>query len=66
MEPFSSVMKDRLKELADFVSTEENTPALSLETLLDAFTAVYTDCKLALNQNDQISGFLQRCTSKFT
>jgi flagellar motor switch protein FliG len=61
MEAFSALMQERLQELAELVSTEENVPALSLETLLDTFMAVYTDCKLATNQNDQIAGFLQKC-----
>lgn len=58
---FPSIMKERLLELSDYISTEENSPPLSLETLLDIFVAVYTDCKAATNQNDQITAFISRC-----
>jgi hypothetical protein len=61
MDSFSRVMEGRLLELGELISTEENTPALSLETLLDTFLAVYNDCKAATNQNDEIAGFLKRC-----
>ncbi|KAJ3277142.1 hypothetical protein HDV01_000194 [Terramyces sp. JEL0728] len=60
---FPSIMKERLLELSDYISTEENSPPLSLETLLDIFVAVYTDCKAATNQNDQISAFITRYNS---
>ncbi|KAJ3325912.1 Rho-associated protein kinase 2 [Boothiomyces sp. JEL0866] len=60
---FPSIMKERLLELSDYISTEENSPPLSLETLLDIFVAVYTDCKAATNQNDQITTFISRYNS---
>lgn len=61
MDPFASIMKDRLSELSNLISTEENTPSLSLETLMDTFLAVVSDCRAATNQNEQISSFLQKC-----
>jgi hypothetical protein len=60
-ESFTAVMQSRLNELSALVSTENNSPALSLETLLDTFLAVYTDCKFATNQNEQITAFIQKC-----
>ena len=60
-ETFLSIHRERLKELSELISTEENFPALTLETLLDTFVAVYTDCKAATNQTDQISSFLSKC-----
>lgn len=62
MSNFTEVLQNRLLGLAEYVSTEENTPALSLETLLDTFLAVYNDCKATTNQTDEISNFLKKCT----
>jgi hypothetical protein len=64
MDLFSPIMSDRLLELSQLLSTEEKSPALTLETLMDTFIAVYTDCKSAANQNEQISNFLQKCNMK--
>nr|KAJ3420367.1 hypothetical protein HK105_005752 [Polyrhizophydium stewartii] len=55
---FSLSIKSRLEQLAQYISTESNQPSLSLEVLLDAFLAVYTDCKAASNNNEQIAGFI--------
>jgi hypothetical protein len=60
---FTGLISDRLDEIASYVSTEEKLPQLSLETLLDAFTAIYSDCKTITSQNEQISGFVSKCTS---
>ncbi|KAJ8330632.1 hypothetical protein O5D80_001153 [Batrachochytrium dendrobatidis] len=50
----------RLDQLSQYISTENNQPSLSLEVLLDAFLAVYTDCKSANNTSEQISGFIRQ------
>lgn len=60
-EDFSSITQERFKEISELISTEENFPALTLETLLDTFVAVYADCKAATNQTEQISTFLTKC-----
>ena len=54
-------IQTRLEQLSSYVSTEDNAPALSMETLLDTFVAVYTDCKSATTQNEQIQGYLSKC-----
>ena len=58
----SLVLEERVLNLEKLLSTEENTPALSVETLLDMFLAVYTDCKLASNKNEHLSRFVEKCT----
>jgi hypothetical protein len=52
----------RLDEIWALTSSEENYPSFSLETLLDTFVAVYSDCKAADNQSQQILKFLQKCS----
>jgi flagellar motor switch protein FliG len=64
MDALTLTRSDRLQKLAEFISTEENIPALSLETLLDTFIAVYTDCKLATNRTEPISNFIEKCKRK--
>ncbi|KAH6563038.1 hypothetical protein BASA50_002666 [Batrachochytrium salamandrivorans] len=57
---FSTSIQGRLEQLSQYISTENNQPSLSLEVLLDAFLAVYIDCKSASKTNDQISGFIRQ------
>lgn len=60
---FKASVSDRLMEMSAYVSTEENAPQLSFETLMDAFLAIHTDCKAITNKNEQISGFVAKCNA---
>eukprot|EP00842_Homolaphlyctis_polyrhiza_P006316 jgi/Hompol1/6686/HPOL_005052-RA len=60
---FSLSIRSRLEQLAQYISTENNQPSISLEVLIDAFLAIHTDCKAATNNNEQIAGFLTQCAT---
>jgi len=61
---FSASMKRRLEQLTAELSCIANNPKptyeLSLESLLDAFFAVYIDCKSA-EKAENLNSFTQKC-----
>lgn len=61
-EPLKDFMATRLSDLSLYLSTEENQPPLSIETLLDAFIAIYADVKSLSGRNEQITGFISKCS----
>lgn len=58
---FASHVRPRLDQLSEVVSNEFATPSLSVETLLDTFLALYTDCKALRNKEGPLTNFLRKC-----
>ncbi|KAJ3014858.1 hypothetical protein HKX48_004913 [Thoreauomyces humboldtii] len=53
-------VRGRLDQISTMLSTDTVTPALSLETLLDTFLALYTDCRAASPPAGPMSNFLTK------
>ncbi|KAJ3296237.1 hypothetical protein HK104_001802 [Borealophlyctis nickersoniae] len=57
---FTTPLRHRLDQISNHVSNETAYPSLTLEGLLDTFLALYTDCKAATNQTEQLSAFVKK------
>lgn len=55
---FYTNFMDRLQELTSYLSNET---VFSVESLLDAFIALYTDCKSMTPQSEYITAFVEKC-----
>ncbi|KAI9002649.1 hypothetical protein BC832DRAFT_560539 [Gaertneriomyces semiglobifer] len=59
-------VRPRLQQLSHVVSTELTSPSLSVEALLDAFLALYIDCKTASHPPEHLTSFLRKYEKAFT
>jgi hypothetical protein len=57
-------LKNRLEELSLAIN-EGGEEKLTVESLVDAFIALHTDCKASANQNEYIGTFAQKCERQF-
>lgn len=57
---FASMFGDRLQQVT-YLTSDTTSPTLSFECLLDAFLALYTDCKGLSSQTEHVSNFLEKC-----
>ncbi|KAJ3086228.1 hypothetical protein HK102_013395 [Quaeritorhiza haematococci] len=60
---FPLQFRNRLDQIATYISSETNTPSLSVQALLDTFLALYTDCKASNSQTEHVSNFVQKYDS---
>ncbi len=60
MGDFASIFESRLERIASF-SNDAVLPSLSVDSLLDALLALYTDCKELSTQTEHVQKFLKKC-----
>lgn len=58
---FVDTLKSRLDELS--VHINRDTEFITSESLIDAFIALFTDCKAVATQSEYISNFVLKCMS---
>lgn len=62
-EEFTQRFQNRLDQIAQ-LSNDSSIPSLSVEGLVDAVIALYTDCKELSSQTEHVQKFIKKCIIK--